>query len=380
MRRLLTIGHSYVVALNRQLAHEMAVQGGGAWEVTAIAPSWLAGDLRAITLEQIEGEACRVASLPVRLDSMPHLRHYAGGLRDVMRQPWDVVHCWEEPYVAAGFQVARNTPAASAFVFATFQNIVKRYPPPLRWFEQRVLSRANGWIAFGETVHRAQAHREGYAALPSRAIPPGVDVERFAPDAAARERVHARFGWDEKTPVAGFLGRFVDAKGIRLLTDVLPRVRHPWRALFVGNGPLRSHLEAFAAAHRGRVVIASDVAHGQVPDYLNAMDVLCAPSETTATWREQFGRMTIEAMACGVPVIGSDSGEIPHVAGGGGVIVAERDRDAWVAAIGALLEDPDRRRALAAAGRERAVARFAWPVVARRHLDFFDELLAGGVR
>lgn len=377
MKRLLTIGHSYVVAVNRQLAHEMAVQGRGEWEVTAIAPAWLKGDLRAITLEQLEDEECALHSVPVRIDSLPHLRHYGRGLRDVMRQAWDVVHCWEEPYVAAGFQVAKNTPSTSRFVFATFQNIAKRYPPPLNWFERRVVSRADGWIAFGQTVHRAQKVRSGYAALPAQVIPPGVDVERFAPDGAARERIRARFGWDDRVPVVGFLGRLIAAKGVRLLTDVLPRVRAPWRALFVGDGPLRPHVQAFAAAHPGRVGVAADVAHGIVPDYLNAMDVLCAPSETTGKWREQFGRMTIEAMACGVPVIGSDSGEIPHVVADAGVIVAERDRDAWVAAVGAVLEDSDRRHALAVAGRERAATRFAWPIVARRHLDFFDELLAG---
>jgi glycosyltransferase involved in cell wall biosynthesis len=62
------------------------------------------------------------------------------------------------------------------------------------------------------------------------------------------------------------------------------------------------------------------VAHDEVPAYLNAMDLLCAPSLTTPSWREQLGRMVVEALACGVPVISSDSGELPFVvadAGGG---------------------------------------------------------------
>jgi glycosyltransferase involved in cell wall biosynthesis len=112
-----------------------------------------------------------------------------------------------------------------------------------------------------------------------------------------------------------------------------------------------------------------------VPRYLNAMDVLCAPSCTTPRWREQFGRMLVEAFACGVPVIGSDSGEIPHVLGDAGLVAREGDEAAWGRALAGLLESPARRGELAVRGMERARARFAWPVVARQHLDFFERLV-----
>jgi phosphatidylinositol alpha-1,6-mannosyltransferase len=105
--------------------------------------------------------------------------------------------------------------------------------------------------------------------------------------------------------------------------------------------------------------------------------VLCAPSQTTDGWREQFGRMLIEAFACGVPVVGSDSGEIPYVVADAGVVVGERDADGWKEAIARLLADPGLRTDFAGRGRRRAVASFAWPIVARQHLDFFDELARG---
>jgi glycosyltransferase involved in cell wall biosynthesis len=105
------------------------------------------------------------------------------------------------------------------------------------------------------------------------------------------------------------------------------------------------------------------------------MDLLCAPSETTSRWREQFGRMLIEAMACGVPVIASRSGEIPHVIADVGVLVDERDVVQWTCAVDSLLSNPRTRRDLSARGITRARERFAWPVVARAHLAFFEELL-----
>src|SRR5262249_14287218 len=140
---------------------------------------------------------------------------------------------------------------------------------------------------------------------------------------------------------------------------------------------LESVLRRWASRHGDRVRVCTDVRHATVPVYVNAMDVLCAPSRTTPRWREQFGRMLIEAFACGVPVVGSDSGEIPHVIGDAGLVVGERDEPGWRAALAGLLESPGRRRELAARGLERAWSRFAWPVIARQHLDFFEEILAG---
>src|SRR5262249_19558919 len=109
--------------------------------------------------------------------------------------------------------------------------------------------------------------------------------------------------------------------------------------------------------------------------HLCAMDVLAAPSQTIPRWREQLGRMLIEAMARGVPVAGSDSGEIPYVIADAGLVLPEADPAAWAAGLAALLESPGRRAELAERGLDRAHALFAWPVIARGHLEFFNELL-----
>ena len=377
MKRLLTIGHSYVVAANRRLAHEMARAGAGGWEVTCAAPLRYPGDLRPVELEPIPGEACRLVGLPVRAARVPQLMHYGRGLRALLREPWDAVHCWQEPFVLAAAQVALGAPRHAALAFATFQNLPKRYPPPFAQMERAVLRRADGWIAFGHTVEETLAGRPGYRDRPRVVIPPGVDVERFRPDPDARREVHSQLGWAEDgTPVIGFLGRFVEAKGLEVLLEALGRLRAPWRALFVGGGPREAALRGLPAARDGQVRVVTGVPHEGVPAYLAAMDVLAAPSLTTPRWREQFGRMLTEAMACGVAVVGSDSGEIPHVLGGAGLVAPEGDAEALARALGTLLADPALRARVAAAGRARAAAEFALPRVAARHLDFFEHLLA----
>jgi glycosyltransferase involved in cell wall biosynthesis len=175
------------------------------------------------------------------------------------------------------------------------------------------------------------------------------------------------------------MGRFVEEKGIRTLTAALDRVESQWRALVVGGGPLEGFLRKWSERYGDRVRIVTGIPHDRVPDYLNAMDVMCAPSETAPNWREVFGRMIVEAFACGVPIIATNSGEIPRVVADAGRIVSERSPDELANAIGELLENPAQRREFAARGLERVRTTYTWSIVARRHLDFFEELLQRGV-
>ena len=374
LRRLLCVGHSYCVALNRRLAHEMAKVGSEQWTVTAVAPSFFQGDLGPIRTTAVAGEACSLVTVRAFLSRHVHFFFYGRKLRDILRQPWDAVHCWEEPYIVAGGQVAWWTHPRSRLVFWTGQNTAKRYPPPFSRIERYCVDRCAGWMARGQTGVDALRAR-GYARKPHRAVPLGVDTERFYPDTEARKRTRTRLGWPcGGPPAVGYLGRFVEEKGVTMLTRMLDELAADWRALFVGGGPLEGELRNWARSHGDRVRIVTDVPHDQVPEYLNAMDVLCAPSQTRPHWREVFGRMLIEAFACAVPVIASDSGEIPYVVGDAGLIVGEQDRAAWEQGLGNLLENPSCRRVLSARGFERARTIYAWPAVARQHLSFLDEL------
>src|SRR5437868_6590310 len=94
-RRLLTIGHSYVVAMNRRLAHELARAEPDRWEVTAAAPRYFAGSnvLRPVALTTDPGEPCRIVPLNAYITSRVHVFLYGWGLRSLLRDPWDMIHC-----------------------------------------------------------------------------------------------------------------------------------------------------------------------------------------------------------------------------------------------------------------------------------------------
>jgi len=374
-RRLLTVGHSYVIGVNRRLAHEFARVGGEQWDVHCIAPKRYRADLGWAEFERTaeDGELARaVRAYGTR---SPHLFAYGAELRTHLRSGWDVVYAWEEPYIVSGWQIARWTPLPTAFTFLTLQNIRKRYPPPFSWLEKQSLERSSGWLYCGYSIHAAQKDKPGYAERPSAYGPLGVDVELFRPDPARGRAALAELGWAEPgPPVVGFVGRFVPEKGLAVLMGALDDQRAPWRALFLGGGPLEPTIREWARRYPDRVRIAS-ASHDRVPGYVNAMDFLCAPSESARNWKEQFGRMIVEAGASGVPVIGSDSGEIPFVVSEGGMIAPEKERSAWARAIESLLEDRDRRVELGARALRRARDTFSWPVVARRYLDFFETML-----
>ena len=373
---MVSVSHSYVVTLNRRLANEMARVGAGQWEVTAVAPRFFHGDLSPIQLQREPGEASQVEAVRALFSRSAHVFVYGPELREKLARGVDLVHAWEEPYVFAGAEVALLAPRRVPLVFSTAQNLFKNYPPPFAQLERWVVRRSAGWIAFGETVKQNLLTRPGYAERPARYIPMGVDVELFQPDRAAGADFLRELGWEEQgPPVVGYLGRFVPEKGVELLKRVLERLTTPWRALFVGGGRLEPSLREWGQRQGDRVRVITGVPHARVPKALNAMDVLCAPSQTMPRWKEQFGRMLAEGFACGVPVLTSDSGEIPHTAGDAGRVLPEADVAAWTTALAELLESPDRRRELSERGRERAVTRFSWPVVAREHLSFFESVL-----
>ncbi|HEX6512756.1 MAG TPA: glycosyltransferase, partial [Chloroflexota bacterium] len=112
-----------------------------------------------------------------------------------------------------------------------------------------------------------------------------------------------------------------------------------------------------------------------MPALYSRMDCLALPSLTTPAWKEQFGRAAVEAMACGVPVVGSDSGEIPHVLGEAGLVVPEGNAGALAAALQRLHDDAPKRHAMAEKGRRRVEERFTQRQIARETYEFYRGII-----
>jgi glycosyltransferase involved in cell wall biosynthesis len=192
-----------------------------------------------------------------------------------------------------------------------------------------------------------------------------IDVQRFRPDAARRAEARRQLGFAPDNVVVGFAGRFERQKGVLTLADALDGLmtrNRAVRALWVGHGELTPEIEAHTArssnaARHVRLPWSDDLV-----SCFAAMDVLAFPSLR----RESFGRVSAEAQACGLPVVASRVGGIPEtlIEGTSGTLVEPGDPIALQSALATLVEDPELRRRMGAAGRAQACDRFALPHIA----------------
>jgi glycosyltransferase involved in cell wall biosynthesis len=279
-----------------------------------------------------------------------------------------VVHVDEEPYNLTTFLAMRDARRVGArSVFFTWQNLARRYPPPFSWFERSTFRSASSAIAGNADAGEVLRGR-GYSG-PISIIPQfGVDPDRFRPPAAPP---------DESGPfVIGYLGRLVEEKGLLLLVEALVGLGQEWRVELYGHGPLRPALEARAAelGLSKRVFVRPPVPSTEVSTLLGRMHVLALPSLTRPNWKEQFGRVLVEAMACGVPVIGSDSGEIPNVIGSAGLVFPEGSVAGLRDCLEQLLVSAARRRKLATLGRARVLERFTHQQIAAATVEVYRQM------
>jgi glycosyltransferase involved in cell wall biosynthesis len=203
-------------------------------------------------------------------------------------------------------------------------------------------------------------------------IPPAIDVTLFRPgdSASAKEK----FGFKKFT--IGYVGRFVPEKGIDILLRASARLPFEHAILLVGSGTdeSRLRLQCDELGISKRVNWAGPASYGSLPNIYRAMDVLVLPSRTTPLWKEQFGRVLIEAMACGVPVVGSNSGELPTTMGGEGLVFAEGDVGSLTSQIAKLHDNHLLRKQLGERGTKRVSENFSATEVAATYRAFFERV------
>jgi len=267
-------------------------------------------------------------------------------------------------------------------VFFTWWNLPYTPKFPISWLEAYNLKNTDGLIAGnqdGVDVLKERGYRGKYTVLPQL----GVDEVLFSP--SKQPDLARSLGIESDEFVIGFVGRFVEEKGIITLIKAVAKLTGKWKLLLLGRGILKDKIvsEATAAGISDRLMIVESVPHDQVVNYINLMNTLVLPSEityrvktlTAVGWKEQFGHVLIEAMACQVPVIGSDSGEIPFVIADTGLIFPEKDGEALAKSIQILLDNPSFAQELGQRGYQRVMTNYTNKALAQKQLDFYQQLL-----
>ena len=320
-------------------------------------------------------------TLPGVLHGQNHFHLYRGLGRVLVRGAFDLVHIDEEPYSLVTAQVAMRCQRLGVpSLFFAAQNLDKRLPPPFGAVRSRVFRTVAGGIG-GTQVAADVLKRAGFAGPLAVIVQMGVDTDRFRRDPEGRKGARQALGFQEGAFVVGFVGRLIRLKGVDLLLAALAELPEA-AAVIVGDGPERGALERRAneLGVGARVRFIGAVPSLEVSRLMQAIDALVLPSRTTGPSVEQFGRVLVEAMACEVAVVGSDSGEIPRVVGEGGLIFPENDSDALTGVIRTLASRPLLRAALGARGRARVLRLYTHERVAEATVEFYDELLSSPQR
>jgi glycosyltransferase involved in cell wall biosynthesis len=290
-----------------------------------------------------------------RLTGWDHVdqRQYAvAALRILRKNPPQAVVCVNDPEIAV--YLSRHLPSTK--VVHWFVNLQLASD---RW--RRSYNRDRTITTIACSRYLARAVELSYLLTPGSVacVYPGVDTDHFQPRPRDPDR----------RPVIGFFGRVCVEKAPDVLLDAclrLSRTRQDFAVALIGDtnwgfsvaNPYRlgvdrlvSELEtAGIAVHRHGHIERSDL-----PDALAEIDIQVTPSR----WDEPFGLVVVEGMATGLPVIGSAAGGIPEIIGGVGEIVAREDPAALATVLNRLLDDSQRREAMAFASRSRAEA-FTW--------------------
>ncbi len=275
--------------------------------------------------------------------------------------------------------VRQELPAAKICVFSA-QNIYQRFPFPFPRIESYVLKRIDHAFPLGKE-HEAVLRRKGYHG-PATCLPLGVDTQRFTPEGSLTDDLP-----DLPRPIAGYIGDFLPARDVPLLIAAASLCRFPLGILAVGDGAGRADAERLVK-QKGlmrKIHFTGAVPHARIPAYLRQMDLLVLPSR--AIWNrcfgifrianaEQFGRVLVEAMACGKPVIGSSCGEIPTVIGNAGLVYQEGNVNELTSALERLAGDENLRLDLGRKALARAREVYDWRVIAGRFVKACESVLS----
>lgn len=363
--RVLRIYHAGRDAVHRE--RDRALVRAGV-DVALIVPTEWPGP------DDIGEEPFEVIGLPVRRagDVNRHTYRHPERVRELIDeiQP-DLIDLHEEPFSSVVHQLLQVIPGRLPVVTYAAQNIDKRFPPPFAQWERRALGRIQGVYPCSRQAASVLVGK-GFRGV-VRVLPLGVPPQI----GRGRQRLPAE-------PIELLLvGRLVPEKGVADAVHVLAAVnaKQPARLTLAGSGPEADAAQRLATelGVRDRLTVEPWLAADQLARRYRKSHVLLAPSRSTRTWVEQFGRMVAEAQTAGAVVVGYASGSLLEVVGERGLLVPEGDAEALAETVRTLIDEPTRwadlRRRAFAAARTRT-----WDAIAAGQTELYAEVAAASPR
>jgi glycogen synthase len=297
--------------------------------------------------------------------------------RLLREQPYDVIHAhdWLVAYAAAGLKDAWGIPVVATIHATEYGRHQGWLPGPMN----KLIHQVEWWLTYEarrvivcSSYMRRQV--EGIFELPADkldVVPNGVALRDFVaePDEVAAAR---RTYVGPRTRLVVFAGRLEYEKGVQTLLAVLQRVRSavgPTKLSVAGTGTYQEELQRQVKrlGLRRHVHFTGYLEDRELRLLYAAADVAVAPSIY-----EPFGLVAVEAMACGTPVVVSDTGGLREiVAGGAGLTFSPEDEDELTDALVRVLRDRSLADLLVRRGLARVRSRYDWDAVGRRTVEVY---------
>ena len=377
--KLLIVSHSCVTPINQQFYAQLERETN--WQITILTPSnWRTEYGKTLSPEPWTDYRGKLLDIPVWLSGNIPLHIYqATFIRLLSELQPDFIYVHQEPYAAQTAQIylANRLTINKPIAFFTWQNIYKKYPLIFDRIEKFTLNKSN--VAFtgshsAERVLRKKGFSGNCITLPS-----GIDTDMYINSDRA-ETLKKTLQKTENEVIIGYLGRIVAEKGLKTLLYALHKIKElSWQLVMVGTGEYETEFKQIAKELQldHKINYVGYIPHPKAPLYLSAFDLLVLPSETQPNWKEQFGRVIIESMACNTPVVGSNSGEIPYLieSTGGGLTFPETQPEALAEQLSKLISDRNLRLNLGKQGRQSVVQNYTNNSLAQIFADTVEKVV-----
>lgn len=361
--RVLMIDKTAVLAANHERFEKIALHTD--IELAVLSPTHWHEHMRKVPAEKTTDSNYRIFLGKTFWSGSYSRGFYYQGLGQAIRQfrP-EIIQILEEPWSFFAGQTAALIAGLAPqpqLVFYTWENILRHgtycshLDPIHRRIERSVFRQACAGIC---ATRRAEEVLKGRGfQKTTKVIPYGIaDQFILSPKELENRLTHPM----PECPRIGYIGRLLAMKGVDTLIQALPGI--PGKLVILGSGPEEKKLKAAARECRvsDRIEWIPAISPEKVPIHMSSLDVLVLPSLTTRVWAEQLGRVLLEAMGSGIPVIGSSSGCIPEVIGEAGIIFKEGDSVSLSRSLMHLFENSTSRVECVRRGWEKVRNNYTW--------------------
>jgi L-malate glycosyltransferase len=379
------IGHSYIESASRRKLVYLAQQTN----LRLITPSWYPTPFGQYAVDFEFNPGVPIQSYPIyflhckRTSTRWFFRSRDLGLPQF--QP-DIIHVENEhhSWIMCQVLLCRKLFAPQAKVVAfSWDNLFPRELVAKDEVLEHLAKFNRQFIDFFITGNRAAKEillAKGTPADKVEVIPQfGIDPEMFFPfTTEKRQSSREELGISRDEFATGYVGKLMEEKGLFDLIEAVNQLRATSQRKLVlvmlGKGELELAIRSVCAQVGLRLVLLPARKNHQVVEVMNVLDVLVLPTHTKPPIKEQFGRVLIEAMACGTPVIGSDCGEIPNVIRDAGLVFHEGDVGQLSACLRLCCDNEPFRLDLGKRGLERVLKNFTNLEIARRTLQIYEHV------